>query len=248
MPKQCALITGVNGGIGQALAEVFQSHGYFVVGTDKGQKPSSSFCSAYRSMDLIEFVRDETYANTQTQELKSLFPGGELNVLINNAAIQILGGASSLTREQWQDTLDTNLLASFFLTQAFLPNLSCCDGVVLNIGSVHARLTKKDFVAYATSKAALEGMTRALAVDLGEKVRVNCISPGAIHTEMLLSGFGGDAEKLEKLAAKHPRNSIGKPSEVARLAFALVDRKLNFLSGASIPLDGAISCTLNDLT
>lgn len=247
MPKQCALITGVNGGIGQALAEVFQSHGYFVVGTDKGQEPSSSFCSVYRSMDLIEFVRDETYANAQAQELKSLFPGGELNVLVNNAAIQILGGANSLTREQWRDTLDANVLACFFLTQAFLPNLSCCDGVVLNIGSVHARLTKRDFVAYATSKAALEGMTRSLAVDLGEKVRVNCISPGAIDTAMLLQGFHGEAEKIKELASRHPRNRIGTPDEVALLAVLFANQRLSFLSGASVSLDGAISSLLSDL-
>ena len=198
-------------------------------------------------MDLIEFVRDETYANTQTQELKSLFPSGELNVLINNAAIQILGGANSLTREQWRDTLDANLLASFFLTQAFLPNLSCCDGVVLNIGSVHARLTKRDFVAYATSKAALEGMTRSLAVDLGEKVRVNCISPGAIDTSMLLQGFHGKAEKIKELASMHPRNRIGTPDEVALLAVLFANQRLSFLSGASVSLDGGISSLLSDL-
>ena len=243
----CVLITGVNGGIGQALAEVFHSNGYFVLGTDLDKSPVGDFCSAYVSSNLIDFVRKEAVAIEVAERMREFFPDGELNVLINNAATQILGGADSLTRDAWHDTLDVNVLGSFFLTQAFLTNLTAGRGVVLNIGSVHARLTKKDFVAYATSKAALEGMTRALAVDLGHRVRVNCISPGAIYTDMLLSGFNGDENNIDLLAAKHPRKIIGKPYEVASLARALVDTRLDFLTGASIPLDGGISCCLSDL-
>ena len=94
---------------------------------------------------------------------------------MNNAAVQILAPADAITFDQWRETLDTNLLAPFLLTQALLPELERGRGSVVNVASIHANLTKPGFVAYATSKAALVGLTRSLAVDLGGRVRVNAV-------------------------------------------------------------------------
>ena len=95
------------------------------------------------------------------------------DALMNNAAVQILGGFDSLTRSDWQQTLRVNLLAPCIWKQALMPGLEAAKGSVVNISSIHARLTKKNFVAYATSRAALSDMTRAMAADLGGRVRVN---------------------------------------------------------------------------
>lgn len=192
--KYC-LITGANGGIGRALVETFHNAGYRVIATDTAEQASNLDCASYLQADLGRYAQDETYAAATTASLRAKF-SGRLDLLINNAAIQILGGADSLTRENWRTTLDVNLLAPFLLTQSLLPELEAAKGGVINIGSIHARLTKKNFVAYATSKAALAGMTRALAVDLGPRVRINAIEPAAIETEMLKAGFEGDRKSV----------------------------------------------------
>jgi NAD(P)-dependent dehydrogenase (short-subunit alcohol dehydrogenase family) len=243
--KSC-LITGAAGGIGRALVHVFHEAGYSVIATDLAEKPSDIPCAHYLQADLARLSQDENYAADSLAAIHQVLAGNGLNVLINNAAIQILGGADSLSRQDWRSTLDVNLLAPFLLTQALIPELEAAKGSVINIGSIHARLTKKNFVAYATSKAALAGMTRALAVDLGQRVRVNAIEPAAIETDMLKAGFAGKPELYAQLEHCHPLQRIGQPEEVARLALAIAQGGMDFLHGACIGLDGGIAAKLYD--
>ena len=240
-----ALITGATGGIGRAFVWAFHDAGYRVIATDLSEKPHDLDCATYIPADLARYAQDETYASQINAALRGALDDG-LDVLINNAAIQILGGADNITRHDWRTTFDVNLLTPFLLTQALLPELETAKGCVINIGSIHARLTKKNFVAYATSKAALAGMTRALAVDLGPRVRINAIEPAAIETAMLKAGFEGKPELYAQLEACHPQQRIGQPEEVARLALAIAEGGLNFMHGACIGLDGGISCRLFD--
>lgn len=245
--SKTALITGALGGIGRALVQVFTQAGYRVLATDCAATASADLpCTAYLPMDLARFAADEAYADNCTAALRAAMPGPVLDVLINNAAVQILGGVDSLKRQDWQQTLNVNLLAPFLLTQALLPELERGQGGVVNIGSIHAHLTKKNFVAYATSKAALAGMTRAMAVDLGPRVRVNCIEPAAIATDMLKAGFEGKPELYAQLEACHPQQRIGQPEEVARLALAMADGGMAFLHGACVGMDGGIASMLNE--
>ena len=244
--RYTCLITGAAGGIGVALAKAFHKAGYYVIATDIGVKPESLSCSRYVQADLACFAEDETYAAKVIADLHQALNGHGLHALINNAAVQILGGTESLTRQDWRTTLDVNLLAPFLLIQALLPELEAAKGCVVNIGSIHAHQTKRNFVAYAASKAALAGMTRALAIDLGSRVRVNAIEPAAIETEMLNAGFAGKPELYAKLERCHPQQRLGQPEEVANLALAIVGGGMNFLHGACIGLDGGISSSLFD--
>ena len=244
MGKTC-LITGVTGGIGSALAHVFQDANYRVIGTGRAENPSSLPCAVYIPMDLERYAEDEEYAASKNHHFRKTF-NGRLDVLINNAAIQILGNTESITRKDWNATLRINLVAPFLLIQQFLPELESICGCVVNIGSIHARLTKKNFVAYATSKAALAGITRALAVDLGPRVRVNAIEPAAIETLMLKAGFTDKPELYAQLESCHPQLRIGRPEEVARLALAITEGGMAFLHGACVGLDGGISGRLHD--
>lgn len=240
-----ALITGATGGIGRALVKIFNQAGYRTIATDLCEKPRDLDCVAYIPANLARYAQDETYAADINTSLHAAL-NGRLDVLIHNAAIQILGGADSLTRQDWRSTLDVNLLAPFLLSQALLPELEAAKGNVIHIGSIHARLTKQNFVAYATSKAALSGMTRALAVDLGTRVRVNCIEPAAIETPMLKAGFAGKPDLYAQLEACHPQQRIGTPEEVARMALVIADGGMCFLHGACIGMDGGISGKLHD--
>lgn len=240
------VITGAAGGIGRALVKQFETAGYGVIATDLVERPADLTCFAYLQVDLARTVEDERYASEVFVELRAALDGAVLKALINNAAVQRLGGVESLRRDSWHDSLNVNLLAPFVWTQALLRELERSSGCVVNVSSVHARLTKAGFVAYATSKAALSGLTRAMAVDLGSRVRINAIEPAAIDTPMLRAGFVARDCAFGQLAEAHPIGRIGRTDEVAACALALVNGSAEFLHGACIALDGGISARLMD--
>lgn len=241
-----ALVTGAAGVIGQALVQAFHDANYAVIATDCIEPPSGLPCTAFFAADLKRSVADEAYAANLFEEVRQLVGTGKLKVLINNAATQIIGNVADLTREDWHTSLNTNVLAPFFWTQGLLNDLQAAEGSVINIGSIHSRLTKPHFSAYATSKAALVGLSRSMAVELGGRVRVNTIEPAAIRTPMLLEGFGGDLKKLQALETHHPTKSIGEPEEIGKLAVSLASGDLQFLNGCNLNIDGGISARLHD--
>lgn len=245
--QRYALITGANGGIGRALCSAFKDDGYHIIALDRQEQPHPDLaCKQYIAMDLADYIHNAQYAAAKNIEIVESLPQQKLHCLINNAAVQILGGVTSLTRADWSTTLAVNLQAPFFLIQALLAQLESAKGSVINISSIHARLTKKNFVAYATSKAALSGMTKAIAIDLGCRVRVNAIEPAAIATDMLKAGFVENPELFESLKKYHPSGNIGEPEEAARLAVFLASENAKFIHGSCIDISGGISCCLHD--
>lgn len=242
----CVLVTGVAGGIGQALARAFAAAGHAVIGIDLAPPPAGSACGHFIACDLARTVADPDYAEQGFAAVRKALDGRPLAALVNNAAVQVLGPVESLDRDAWRRTLDVNLLAPFFWAQNLLPELAAARGCVLNISSIHARLTKSGFVAYATSKAALSGMTRAMAVELGARVRVNAIEPAAISTDMLRAGFAGDPEGYASLKRYHPTGTIGTPDDLAVLARAVIEHPGGFANGSIIAFDGGIGAMLHD--
>jgi NAD(P)-dependent dehydrogenase (short-subunit alcohol dehydrogenase family) len=240
------LVTGAAGGIGHALVQAFTAKGYRVLAMDRVAQPAQLSCEQYWQTDLERLVQDDNYRADQLAAIVGAVGVNGLHTLVNNAAVQVLGGVDTLSMADWQRTLQVNLLAPFALTQGLLPQLEAAGGSVINISSIHARLTKAGFVAYATSKAALSGMTRAMAVDLGNRVRVNAIEPAAISTDMLKAGFEGRPEQYAQLEACHPQGRVGTPAEVAALAMAIASGDLQFLHGACVGMDGGVSGRLFD--
>lgn len=243
---KAVLITGAAGGIGSALVRVFSDAGYGVIGTDVVPRPADLPCEHYLACDLRRTVEDESFAGEVFSGIRKALDGSPLAALINNAATQLLGPADTLSRKDWRATLDVNLLAPFFWAQAFLPELEAARGSVLNISSIHARLTKPNFVAYATSKAALSGMTRAMAVELGSRIRVNAIEPAAIDTPMLRAGFEGKEASYQRLRKIHPSKTIGTAYDLAVLARNLVELRTAFANGSIVAFDGGIGGVLHD--
>ena len=238
------LITGVLGGIGSALAIAFREKDFYVYGMDI-QEDHQNNCDQFIQFDLNEFVSNDAYRNEWTQFFQKNI--AELDVLINNAAVQILGSLGDIKLPEWQETINVNLTGPMLLSQAFLKPLQNSSGCIINIGSIHQQLTKPNFVSYATSKSALIGLTKALAVDLEGKVRVNAISPAAIETAMLRAGFDNDESAIDELRKIHPVQRIGYPRDVAKLALFLASENTGFIHGANLQLDGGISSVLKDL-
>jgi NAD(P)-dependent dehydrogenase (short-subunit alcohol dehydrogenase family) len=225
------------------LAAAFHETGYLVIGSDRNAVSNASL-HAFIQADLIDIAKNEDGADRFFAALDRRLGGRSLAVLVNNAALQVVGGLEDLTVDDWEATLRVNVLAPFVLSKRLLGKLT--GGCIINISSIHARLTKKKFVAYATSKAALTGLTRALAVDIGDRVRVNAIEPAALDTTMLRQGLAQPQDGVTLLAGYHPTGSIGAPAEVARLAVMIAEAELPFLNGAVIGLDGGISARLHD--
>ena len=242
--KRTVLITGISGGIGTALGIAFREAGYCVVGSAL-ESPAEGVCDYFIKADISEATRD-VLAISRFRDLVHGFSVGPLAVLVNNAATQILGSTKDISVGDWETSLAVNLTAPFRLVQAFIDDLRQSKGCVLNIGSVHAQSTKPEFVAYATSKAALHGLTRALAVDLGPDIRVVCLAPAAIATPMLMAGFAGRDGAFQQLEAVHPVERIGRAGEVADLALFLVSDKAGFATGSTFYLDGGILSRLHD--
>jgi NAD(P)-dependent dehydrogenase (short-subunit alcohol dehydrogenase family) len=241
MKKNAVIITGAGGGIGRALCNVFKRSGYFVIGTDRVKTLSA--VDHYIRLDFSD-AKLETKAKIFSKIIKAR--NLNLVALINNAAVQILGPSQKLSSADWEMTMKVNVLAPALLTRLLYADLLRGEGSVLNIASIHSTLTKPGFAAYATSKAALVGMTKALAVDVGSKIRVNCLCPAAITTPMLLEGFRKNKSGLAKLAKFHPVEKLGTPEEVAALALMVCSKKMNFLNGAILNLDGGIAGRLYD--
>jgi NAD(P)-dependent dehydrogenase (short-subunit alcohol dehydrogenase family) len=239
------IITGAAGGIGEALCKVFSNDGYEVIGIDLKPIHHQAVWRKIRFdiANLHDFHNDQTMLFYK--ELKGYLQG-ELQALINNAAHQVVKKVTDVTPQDWDYTLQSNLLAPFWLTQQLLPELVKAHGTVTNIASIHALLTKKEFSVYATSKGALVSLTRAMAIELAPEVRVNAVIPAATDTPMLRAGFNGNMEKMRKLGNFHPLNRIADPTEVAQVALFLASQNASFITGSAISVDGGIGACLHD--
>tara|TARA_B110000879_G_C11145198_1_gene502103 strand:- start:671 stop:1420 length:750 start_codon:yes stop_codon:yes gene_type:complete len=243
-----AVITGSSGGIGNALVDTFLSDNYHVIGIDSSSSSRSSAGFVQITADLYEFSKNETFRRKILSQIKNHLPQRlDDFVLINNAAVQILNPVSKLKWSDWDKTLTVNTVAPFFLVQGFLEQLIKTHGHVINISSIHSRLTKENFSCYATSKAALEALTRSLALELSSQgVSVNAIAPAAIATQMLKDGFAESPEKLKELESYHPAGIIGSPEQLAIFVKSVAEQRGGFLTGSVFDFNGGISSKLHD--
>jgi NAD(P)-dependent dehydrogenase (short-subunit alcohol dehydrogenase family) len=240
-----ALVTGAEGGIGSKLCVAFREAGYAVVATDRLEQRTAS-CDRFLRVDLDTIVDDEALLHAFRRDVLDAAGERGFSVLVNNAAIQRLGALGDLAFADWSESFRTNVIVPAMLTKAFAADLELAGGSVVNVASVHAEATKPGFACYASSKAALAGLTRSLAVELGGRVRVNAIAPAAVNTAMLQAGFEGSPDKLAELAAFHPAGRIAEPEEVAAVAVFLASRAAGFMTGSVIEVDGGILSRLHD--
>jgi len=240
-----ACITGCHGGIGQALVKTFADAGWFVIGVDRnvgGAIAPDVFIQA----DIGQFCTDSDALSRFAEQVRIGLGDHGLAALVNNAAIQILGAATELKISDVVTSMNVNAIAPFALVKTFAAELKANKGSVVNIGSVHAQSTKPEFVAYAASKAALHGLTRALAVDLGPEIRINTLAPAATATAMLKAGFEKNQAAFKALEDAHPLKRIAEPEEIARMALFLASKDSSFLTGATLYADGGVLSRLHD--
>lgn len=241
---QSVIVTGSNGGIGTAICTLLKSKGYFIVGTDRNADKNS--LDGFIEFDIRELAVSSEKRNEFFTQLKEVTADTSLKALINNAAVQILSGMEELQIEDFRESIDTNLVAPLALSKMCYKQLKDNKGSIVNIGSIHSKLTKPSFISYATSKSAILGLTQSMAVDCGEYVRVNVIQPAATATEMLLDGFKDNPEAFATLKAFHPTNTIASPSEIAEAVLFVISEQCQFMNGSVLDINGGIGSRLHD--
>lgn len=240
-----ALITGSAGSIGSAMVNAFRKSGFAVCGLDcvpTMHNPPDYFIQ----VDLHRFVHDLRIRQVVLEDVTGWLDSNSLDVLVNNAAYQYVSQKHPMPVDELMRSYSINVIAPYLLITELAEVMTPESGSVVNIGSVHSRLTKPGFVGYATTKAALAALTRGLALDYEDRLRINCIEPASVETPMLLDGFKACPEKKAALEVYHPQRRIGTPAEIAAMALALSSGDIRFLHGACIDMSGGIGSRLHD--
>jgi 3-oxoacyl-[acyl-carrier protein] reductase len=237
------LITGASSGIGAGAARYFAERGALV-----------TICA--RREDRLEAVRAQIgtaahavvgdVTNAADRKLmisEAVAHGGGLNALINNAGNMYRGAITDLEEQALLDIFHSNVIAGILLTGLATPELAASDGAVVFVGSIHTRRAFPGASPYAATKGALETLTKVLAAELGEQgIRVNCVVPGAVPTEIyqragLLSDEDARA-RLEGMASMHPLGRIGTEEEIAEAMAYLIQAE--WTTGAVLVVDGGL--------
>ncbi|MDP3712998.1 MAG: SDR family oxidoreductase [Mycobacteriales bacterium] len=233
-----AVVTGCEGGIGSAVVMLLREQGWRVVGLDRSGVPA--LAGTHRRIDVD--LTDPADVTRAVELLAEEAPAG----LVNNAAEQILRPLRDLTASELSSVLQVNVVAPHQLTARLANTLEA----VVNVASVHALATTDQMASYATSKAALVSYSRAAAVELGPRTRVNAVLPGATDTPMLRAGWDRDSTRtpqqaLAALESRTPLARIAGPREIAHtVAFLLDDERSGFITGQSFVVDGGVTARL----
>jgi len=244
-----ALITGGGTGIGRAIALAFAREGASV--TVAGRRLE-------KLRDVIAEVQKQGGAGlamecdvSSAKDVERAVKGtverfGRLNVLVNNAGTLHVSTVEGISEEEWDRVMAVNVKGPFLMSRAVLKEFrKCGGGAIVNIGSVLGLVAMKDRAAYCASKGGVTMLTKAMAVDHGhENIRVNCICPSIVETELVKGLFDdseeGEARRKGRLALI-PLGRFGQPADVAGMAVFLASEESSWLTGAAIPLDGGLT-------
>ncbi len=245
--NKVALITGAAAGIGAAIAERFSEAGAVVVVFDihgEGARGmEQKLRRTGRALAIAGDVSSEEDVKAALEQTVREF--GSLDILINNAGIEVAGPMIGMTSRDWDRQLNVNLKSVFLFSKYAVPHLRGRGGAIVNISSVHAFVSYEGNAAYDASKAGMLGLTRALALEHGrDGIRVNAICPGYIDTPMMdewLRTQPDAAATLRQVLGFHPLGRIGTPRDVADAALFLASDAASFISGTFLVVDGAMT-------
>lgn len=238
-PRRTMLLTGASRGIGHATVKRFSAAGWRVITCSRHGFPENCPWEMGPEDHIQVDLSDPANTEAAITEIRSRLEGGKLDALVNNAGISPKGpggsrlGTIDTPLAVWQQVFQVNFFAPVMLARGLLAELEAAKGSVVNVTSIAgSRVHPFAGAAYATSKAALAGLTREMAADFGPHgVRVNAISPGEIDTSILSPG-------TDKIVAQIPMRRLGTPEEVAKAIYFLCTDQSAYVHGAEIHING----------
>ena len=238
LKNKTVLITGASRGIGKAIALLFANEGAnIIVNYCTSEKEATEIVAQINAMNAKAIsikcdISKENEVKKMVDEITRRF--GKIDVLVNNAGKIIRPGDSKVNSETWDQTIDINLKGVWLVTKEVTPHMPA-GSTILNIASYVGQLGSQYVLPYGIAKAGVINMTKAYAKELSPNIRVNCISPGNIATDMATSA--GEAF-LEKTISATPLKRLGKPEELASAALFLVSEDSSFITGINLDVDG----------
>jgi NAD(P)-dependent dehydrogenase (short-subunit alcohol dehydrogenase family) len=241
--ERTVLITGASGGIGDATVQAFRQVGWEVIAVDRAEAGGES-----KQLDVSNPEAVSEFFASATEQYPAL------HALVNNAAIQVTTPLLEMTPEAWDEVMASNLRSVFLMSKYAYPMLKRARGSIVNVSSVHALATSANIAAYAASKGAVLALTRAMALEFAaDQVRVNALLPGAVDTEMLLSGLHrsdedreSQTDAMQALASRIPLGRVAQPAEIAQAIVFLADhRRSSYMTGQALVVDGGATAQLS---
>ena len=240
------LVTGGARGIGAATAEAFLKEGAKVAIGARSLASFDAFAAKHSGADIHpaigEIGSQVKAAAVVTAALKSL---GGLDVLVNSAGYFTEVAVEDVDQAHWDETIDTNIAGTFFCSQAALPALKATRGAIVNLASDAGLIGYPLGAVYSASKAAVINLSRAMVLELATSIRINCVCPGNVDTDMIqqASVASGDAKGyLERANARSPMKRMASPQEVATAILYLASPEAAFVNGSILSIDGGGVC------
>lgn len=248
LSDKVAIVTGGAKGIGFAAAECLHRIGASLMLVDWSDDAVSAAAKKLggTSENVDSVVADISKpADVESAVQATIERFGAVDILVNNAGIQTFGDPVTTTEEIWDKTMNVNLKGHWLMSKQAIPEmLKRSKGAIVNVASVQGLASQKNVVAYATSKHAMIGLTRSMAVDLAAKhIRVNCVCPGAVDTPMIRSTIelDHDPKKLRNILDKmHPLGRMAQPSEIGEVIAFLASDRASFMTGSIVTVDGGL--------
>lgn len=241
--KKVAIVTGGGSGIGYAIAEKFVSNGIHTIvsGRDETKLQNAKEKLGEYCYPISCDVSDLKSIPAFIQKIIDQF--GRIDILVNNAGINMKKEFTEVTDEDFQKIITTNLCAVFSISREVVKQmLKQKSGSIIHISSMAAQYGLPKVIAYSASKTAIDGMTRAMAVELSPKgIRVNAIAPGFIVTAMTDTALNADPERKEKVFGRTPMGYMGQPSDIGDAALFLATDASKYITGVVLPVDGGNS-------
>ena len=235
LDDKVAVVTGGSKGIGYSIAERFTKEGAKVIICSRNESELSSAASQLNCDYYTLDVSNSQEISSMVSWLSKNYSG--LDILVNSAGAVRYGSIVEISEEDWDFQISTNLTGTFLMCNKLVPIMNR-EGSILNVSSTLGLRAMEGAVAYCAAKGGVVNLTKAIALDLVDKIRVNCLCPGVVETPMVKQRIDSGQATRDYLENVQPMGRMGKPEEIAALALYLCGPESGWTTGSIISIDG----------